>query len=593
MHDVPHDSPSQAAGENASQGGDGSRVLTISSRDLLEKLRVALPFIAKVTGGYATITDSSGIRLHTVDSEGQEHPELAGVPFGPGKEAIRTGKAGIVGSDFAHEVQSWVLPLGEYYLACSNIERVERDRQLLDSLRQALPVIARMVGGEAVLFDVNGRRIVSFSHDGSENVERSGLLSPAAAEAMRTNRPTVGPSSSEDGAVAVRFPVSSSFGFGFNNEQSVKREKSLLNEARKGRSIKYSFTDIIGESEAISKTKELAAQVAAGESSVVIYGETGTGKELFAQSIHNNSRRWNKPFVAINCGALPTSIIESYLFGYESGAFTGARKGGNSGAFEQANGGTIFLDEVSEMDIMLQSKILRVLQEREIVRIGGARPTPVDIRVLSATNRDLREMVQKGSFREDLYYRLNVVQITIPPLRERPGDIPMLVRSFIQRSNQLFGKFVFSTSPEAMDLLTAHGWPGNIRELQNCIEYSFNLLGVKERTLLPRHLPRYLREPDARVETAEPLSPERGPGGQRSEASRATPDQIPPLNESMLTAERQFLRQALLACQGRRRKAAALLGISTTTLWRRMVALGLSGEEHGSGLVVSELPKGD
>ncbi|MES9994736.1 sigma 54-interacting transcriptional regulator [Desulfovibrio aminophilus] len=563
---------------------------------LLKKLREALPFIARVTGGYATLTDASGIRLYTVDSEGQEHPDLAGVPFGQGKETIRTGKAGIVGSDFGHEVQSWVLPLNGYSLACSNIERVERDRQLLDSLRQALPIIARLVGGEAVLFDVNGRRIASYDHDGTENKDRAGLVSAAAAEAMRTNRPTVGPSNSEEGAVAVRFPVSSSFGFGFNNEQRVKREKILLDEARKGRRTKYNFSDIIGESEAIAKTCGLAAQVATGESSVVIYGETGTGKELFAQAIHNNSHRWDKPFVAINCGALPASIIESYLFGYESGAFTGARKGGSSGAFEQANGGTIFLDEVSEMDVLLQSKILRVLQEREIVRIGSVRPTSVDIRVLSATNRNLRDMVQKGSFREDLYYRLNVVQLTIPPLRERPEDIVLLVRNFIQRSNQLFGKFVFSISPEALGLLTAHTWPGNVRELQNCIEYSFNLLGVKERTILPQHLPRYLCESDARSKAGMGVSSSPGLDScaEGAMAVRATPERILPLSESLLAAERDCLRKALEACNGRRRKAAALLGISTTTLWRRMAVVGLSSlKEPDSGDAIRTLSSGD
>lgn len=542
---------------------EDAAVFSITNAELFRRLRVALPFIARVTGGYATITNSSGVRLHTVDSEGQEHPELVGRRFLPVTETA-VDKAGIVGSDFARSAQSWVFPLGNLVLACSNIERVERDSQLLEALRQALPVIARMVGGEAVLFDVEGRRIESYAHDGTENAHRIGLVSPAAAEAMRTNRPTVGPSNSEEGAVAVRFPITSSFGFGFNNEQSVKREKSLLDEVRKGRSTRYSFSDIAGESEAISQVRTLASTVATGESSVVIYGETGTGKELFAQSIHNGSHRWNKPFVAINCGAMPASIIESYLFGYESGAFTGARKGGNSGAFEQADGGTVFLDEVSEMDFSLQSKILRVLQEREIVRIGGLRPTPIDIRVLAATNRDLRRMVKEGTFREDLYYRLNVVQLTIPPLRERPGDIALLVRTFIQRNNQLFGKFVFSVSPEVLALLTAYAWPGNIRELQNCIEYSFNLLGVREQALLPRHLPHYLREPH---EDCSPDMP--------SECSERAFADVRPLHEALHDAERECLRKALAASNGRRRKAASLLGVSTTTLWRRMIATGL------------------
>jgi len=540
--------------------------------ELEDWLRRALPLIAKVTGGYATITDRDGHRLYTVDSGGAEHPESNGFPF---RAAGKITGPCIVGSDFEPGAHSWVLPLGDYMLACSNLERVQRDAQLLEALRKALPVIAQLVGGEAVLFDAEGRRMMSYAFDGTENVDCVGRISNAAAEAMRTNRPTLGPSTSVEGAVAVRIPVTSTYGIGFNNEKSVKREKSLLAEVRKNRNTRYSFSDIEGESEALRAVCAFAKNVAAGESSILLCGETGTGKELFAQAIHNESHRRGKPFVAINCGALPASIIESHLFGYEEGSFTGARKGGSSGAFEQANGGTVFLDEVSEMDLTLQTKLLRVLQEREVMPIGGSKPKPVDIRFLSATNRNLWDMVEKGLFRPDLYYRLNVVQVNIPALRNRAGDVKALVRHFLAHNNQLFGKFVFSVSPEAMALLSGHDWPGNVRELQNCIEYAFNMISTKEQVIQPQHLPHYLL--DGRSHQAAGGAPDAAqPANGDGEPSAASG--IPPLAEALRRAERQTIAEALRACGNHRRNAARLLGVSTTTLWRRMTALGLASE---------------
>jgi transcriptional regulator with PAS, ATPase and Fis domain len=538
---------------------------------LAEWLKLALPLIAKVTGGYATITDRDGLRLCTVDSSGAEHPESNGTQFRAAEKI--TGPC-IVGSDFEPGAHSWVLPLGNYMLACSNLERVQRDAQLLEALRNALPVIAQILGGEAVLFDAEGRRMMCYAFDGSENVDSIGRISGAAAEAMRTNRPTLGPSTSVEGAVAVRIPLTSTYGFGFNNEKSVKREKSLLAEVRKNRNTRYSFSDIEGDSESLRAVCGFAKNVAAGESSILLCGETGTGKELFAQAIHNESHRRAKPFVAINCGALPASIIESHLFGYVEGSFTGARRGGSSGAFEQANGGTVFLDEVSEMDLTLQAKLLRVLQEREVTPIGGSKPKAVDIRFLSATNRNLWEMVEKGLFRPDLYYRLNVVQVNIPALRNRRGDVNVLVRHFLAHNNQLFGKFVFSVSPEAMSLLTRHDWPGNVRELQNCIEYAFNMISTKEQVIQPQHLPHYLQD-GRRRQTRQGEGTEIGTVPEDGDPAAVD---VPTLAESLRRAERQSIAEALRACGNHRRNAAKLLGISTTTLWRRMAAVGLSSE---------------
>lgn len=242
----------------------------------------------------------------------------------------------------------------------------------------------------------------------------------------------------------------------------------------KGHKAKYSFQDILGESEAIKKCKDIAKRMAASDSSILITGESGTGKELFAQAIHNNSRRKTYQFVAVNCGALPESLLESELFGYEEGAFTGARKGGKLGLFELAHNGTLFLDEIGEMPLNLQMRLLRVLQEREVMRIGGDRLIKVDIRIIGATNRNLKDMVKKGEFREDLYYRLRVLPLKVPTLRSRKEDILLLIDDIKKQFNS---KFTLTT--ETREVLMNHNWKGNVRELKNYVEYFANL-GLKE-----------------------------------------------------------------------------------------------------------------
>jgi len=238
----------------------------------------------------------------------------------------------------------------------------------------------------------------------------------------------------------------------------------------KGHKAKYNFTDIIGESDTIKKSVEIARRMARSDSSILITGESGTGKELFAQAIHNNSKRKNFQFVAINCGALPESLLESELFGYEEGAFTGARKGGKPGLFELAHNGTLFLDEIGEMPPSLQMRLLRVLQEREVMRLGGDSIINVDIRIIAATNKNLKEMMERGEFREDLYYRLNVLPLKIPPLRSRKKDILPLVEQF---KREFRGSFKLSLSVE--ELLISYNWKGNVRELKNYIEYLVSL----------------------------------------------------------------------------------------------------------------------
>ena len=262
--------------------------------------------------------------------------------------------------------------------------------------------------------------------------------------------------------------------------QNLKLSQAMHN---KGYRAKYHFSSIQGKDRHLLKTIALAKKAARGSSDILIEGESGTGKELFVQSIHNASQRASGPFVAFNCAALTGSLLESELFGYEEGAFTGARKNGKHGLFEIADHGTIFLDEISEIPAEIQVKLLRVLQERELIRVGGTRTIPIDVRVIAATNQNLYELVQKKKFRMDLYFRLNVFTIKLPPLRERRNDIPLLVQYFLKKRD-IKTDFPY----ELMQFFQDYHWPGNIRELKNCIDYMINLDEGFSQENLPQHM---------------------------------------------------------------------------------------------------------
>ncbi len=275
----------------------------------------------------------------------------------------------------------------------------------------------------------------------------------------------------------------------------------------------YTFDDLIGNSPVFREVKKMARGVASSNSSIILTGESGTGKELFARAIHNESVRQHKPFVAVNCSAIPKELIGSELFGYGDGAFTGARKGGAMGKFEYAHGGTLFLDEVAELPLDVQAILLRVLEERAVVRIGTNTVIPVDVRIIAATNKNLLQMVKESTFRLDLYYRLNVITLELPPLRVRTGDIPLLVESFLESLSHTLDKDVRAVSPEAMDCLMQHEWPGNIRQLRNVVERGVNMAttGVLQLEDLPleitasQYIPRQV-EPE-KIE-ATPPAPE-------------------------------------------------------------------------------------
>ncbi|MFO7718364.1 MAG: sigma-54 interaction domain-containing protein [Thermodesulfobacteriota bacterium] len=252
------------------------------------------------------------------------------------------------------------------------------------------------------------------------------------------------------------------------------RDLSAIQLMRQEMEQRYTFEDIVGKSEALSKIFRILPQIAQSPSSVLLTGESGTGKELFAQALHNLSPRRDNPLVVVNCGALPEHLLESELFGYKAGAFTDAKKD-KPGRFQLADTGTLFLDEIGDLPLALQVKLLRVLQEKRVEPLGAVSPVATDVRIIAATNRDLEQRVQDGLFREDLYYRLNVAQLRLPPLRERQEDIPLLANHFIRRFNLLQGKEVQGISEDALAVLMRYDFPGNIRELENIIEYSFIL----------------------------------------------------------------------------------------------------------------------
>ena len=270
----------------------------------------------------------------------------------------------------------------------------------------------------------------------------------------------------------------------------IEKREAIKNYNKINKDYKITLDNIIGNSDLITQTKRNALIASRSNSTILITGESGTGKELFARSIHNHSNRADHPFVTVNCAAIPDNLLESELFGYEEGAFTGAKKGGKLGKFELADKGTIFLDEIGDMSLHLQAKLLRVLQERELDKIGGKTNIFIDVRIIAATNKNLSNMVKNGSFREDLYYRLNVIPIKLPSLRERREDIPLLINYMIEEYSGKLGKQILGIDENAKQLLMNYSWPGNIRELQNVIEYSINMSQSKILTLdsMPKSL---------------------------------------------------------------------------------------------------------
>ncbi|UFJ41736.1 sigma-54 dependent transcriptional regulator [Brevibacillus humidisoli] len=327
----------------------------------------------------------------------------------------------------------------------------------------------------------------------------------------------------------------------------MKYENQLLKEKLENTASAY---EMVSFSPVMKRILQIVERVANTDATVLLHGESGTGKSMLARIIHNLSARNKEPFVSINCAAIPEQLLESELFGYEKGAFTGANTS-RQGKFEAANGGTIFLDEIGDISASLQAKLLQVTQEKTFMRLGSNIPKQVDVRIISATNRDLKKMVEQGTFREDLYYRLNIVDLFIPPLRERRDDIPFFVEQFLEKQRKRYAKR-YEISPELMNVLMEYDWPGNVRELENALERAVVLCSGEKLSIddFPREIKEVKHEPDdQRDYTYDP--------------GRSLPEQLDEI-------EKRFIQQALAQTNGQAASAARLLGISRQSLLYKM-----------------------
>jgi two-component system response regulator PilR (NtrC family) len=320
----------------------------------------------------------------------------------------------------------------------------------------------------------------------------------------------------------------------------------------------YSFQNLVGNSEAMHRIYELIRRVSQTPTNVLITGESGTGKEMIAKAIHFNGPLKDRPFVTVNCGAIPESLMESEMFGHKKGSFTGA-VADKAGLFEVADGGTLFLDEVGELPLSIQVKLLRAIQERVIRRVGGTEDSKVEVRIIAATNRDLEDMVKKGTFRQDLFYRLNVIGIRSPALRERPEDTPALANHFLKKYNERLGKSIGGISAEAMDMLKKYDYPGNVRELENIIERTVALEGGA--TILPESLPPFVNTPSGRKLAS-------------THEIQITEDGLD-LDKVMGQMEKELLIKAIHAAGGVKKKAAKLLNITFRSMRYRVEKYGL------------------
>ena len=405
--------------------------------------------------------------------------------------------------------------------------------------------------------------------DGLEFMEKARALKPTTDVILFTAYGTM-----DVGARAIALGAAECLSKDISTEELKARVQKVLDSRRtRDESLRLSeenrllkeeiaeaggFGALIGESAAMKEVFEKISLVAENDSSVLITGESGTGKELVAREIHAKSLRKNKPFVRVSCGALAESLLESELFGHEKGAFTGS-VGSRRGRFELADSGTLFLDEIGDISQAVQVKLLRVLQESEFERVGSEKTIGVDVRILSATNKDLAEEVRQGNFREDLYYRLHVVPIHLPPLRERFGDIEVLSKHLVEKLCRKMNRSAVEIDPQTLKELSSYGWPGNVRELENVLERSLVL--SREETLR-----------DVSLGQITPLSVQ---DRQAVPQFVIPPDGSVDLNETVENIEKNFIEQALNRCNGNKTHAAKMLGLKTPTLYNKMEKYGL------------------
>ncbi|WP_432666818.1 sigma-54-dependent Fis family transcriptional regulator [Wukongibacter baidiensis] len=439
--------------------------------------------------------------LETGESELNRKQPLGDINIITNRMPVRDEKGNIIGAVAVFRDITEVLDLAEEITDLKEMKA--RFEAIFNSTQDAISVVDQ--NGIGVLINPAYTRLTGLSETDVIGKHCSVDISEGESihlKVLETRKPIkaarikVGPKRKDviiDAApILVRGELRGSVGV-IHDISEIKRLNSELDEAKqiiRKLEAKYTFDDIMGSDEKLVNAIEKAKIAASTPATVILRGESGTGKELFAHAIHNASNRKHSQFVRVNCAAISESILESELFGYEEGAFTGALKGGKKGLFERAHGGTIFLDEIGEIKMSTQAKLLRVLQEKEIVRVGGTKPIAINVRVLAATNLDLERAVKEGTFREDLYYRLNVIPIRIPSLRQHKGDIYELVRHFIRKYNQEYGRYVTDISEEALEVFMEYDWPGNVRELENFIGRAIINMKFNETIIKSYHLPK-------------------------------------------------------------------------------------------------------
>ena len=431
----------------------------------------------------------------------------------------------------------------------SAYEKIHIINNQLNSTIQSISSGILMIDNMGIITQHNSRAIqilkLSDSHLHHKNISNILDLNTATFNPLEITKNVYNKEVTVTNTLGIGLSLSLSASIIYNDNHEKKSIVLVIDELQRfhkmiskksGFTAKYTFDSIVGDSPTMNDIKTHGLMAAQSDSNVLILGESGTGKELLAQSIHNASDRASGPFIGINCGSIPKGLIESELFGYEAGAFTGASKEGSPGKFELANGGTIFLDEIGDMPLDMQSSLLRVIETREIVRIGGKTPNRIDVRIMAATNVNLLESVKKKMFRSDLYFRLNVLTFLIPPLRERPEDIPVLADFFISMYNRTVGKENRGLTEEAKKLMLAYDWPGNVRELENVIERALNLTQNN-----------VISEGDLSHEMLNRVS-----------------------GESSGTRERDVIVKALAQEDGNVSKVSVLLGMPKRTLYRKI-----------------------
>jgi transcriptional regulator with PAS, ATPase and Fis domain len=457
-------------------------------------------------------------------------------------------------------------------------ERLRAAASVRDEVVKYALRAANASGDALVAVDARGRVIAANDAATRRRIVEAGALPLAVrqkvAEAVRTGRSDVDVLSKEGLSFAASpveyegHPVGAIVRVAAPAAAPAARASS---RARAHPSARYDLGRILGRSEPLLRAIELARTAARNDLPVILFGESGTGKELFAHAIHSASARQAGPFVAVNCGSIPAQLVEAELFGYEAGTFTGARREGNPGRFEDAHGGTLFLDEVSEMPLQAQTALLRVLQEKEVVRLGGSVPRRVDVRVVAATNKPLEDEIREKRFRRDLHYRLNVLSVAVPPLRDRGDDVELLAHVFLAEAEVEVGRRGLTLAEDALAALRAHRWPGNVRELRNVILRGAAVAPGERITAAD-----LLLEPGEQGAGVAPAAP----AAREARRAPAAGAPIAKLRDTVRVSEREALVAALEACDWNYARASQQLGVSRMTLYRRLQKCGISRERE-------------